>query len=308
MESAVVDLAHVRKVYRGKVEALAGISLRVPAGSVFGLLGPNGAGKSTLVKILTTVIRPTRCEGTMLGRPVGDKQALRRVGYLPEHARFPGYLTGRQVIEFSAGLSGLSPRAVRSRIDELLALVGMSEWGNRKVQTYSKGMKQRIGIAQALVSDPELLFLDEPTDGVDPEGRREIRLLIARMRAEGRTVFLNTHLLSELEQVADRVAILSKGMVVKEGVLEDLVRARQHYEIEIEGELDEELAREISVLGGTHAGSVVRFEGQEAGDVQPLIDALRRRGVVLRALTPKRQTLEELFLEAVEESRATPTP
>lgn len=308
MESAVVDLAHVRKVYRGKVEALAGISLRVPAGSVFGLLGPNGAGKSTLVKILTTVIRPTRCEGTMLGRPVGDKQALRRVGYLPEHARFPGYLTGRQVIEFSAGLSGLSPRAVRSRIDELLAQVGMSEWGNRKVQTYSKGMKQRIGIAQALVSDPELLFLDEPTDGVDPEGRREIRLLIARMRAEGRTVFLNTHLLSELEQVADRVAILSKGMVVKEGVLEDLVRARQHYEIEIEGELDEELAREISALGGTHAGSVVRFEGQEAGDVQPLIDALRRRGVVLRALTPKRQSLEELFLEAVEESRATPTP
>jgi ABC-2 type transport system ATP-binding protein len=249
MENAALDLAHVRKVYKGRIEALRGIALQVPAGSIFGLLGPNGAGKSTLVKILTTVIRSTRCEGTMLGYPVGHKPTLRRIGYLPEHARFPEYLTGRQVIEYSAGLSGFSPRHVRARIDELLALVGMKDWGHRKMATYSKGMKQRIGMAQALVSNPELLFLDEPTDGVDPEGRREIRQIIARMREEGRTVFINTHLLSELEQVADRVAILAQGQVVRQGLLQDLTQARQEYEIVTGAEIAAQLRTGLEEMG-----------------------------------------------------------
>ncbi len=308
MEPPVLDLRHVRKIYKGRVEALRGIALEVPKGSVFGLLGPNGAGKSTLVKILTTVIRPTKCEGTMLGHPVGHKPTLRRIGYLPENARFPGYLSGRQVVEYSAGLAGIPSRRARPRVDELLELVGMKDWAQRKVRTYSKGMKQRVGLAQALVNDPELLFLDEPTDGVDPEGRREIRIIIDEMRSEGRTIFVNTHLLSELEQVADRVAILSKGEVVRAGDLMELTKARQEFEIVVASEIGEELAAALREKGATTEARTVLSRGANPEVVQPLIDLLRARGAIIQSIQPKRMSLEELFLEAVEEARAENRP
>ncbi|MCK6476890.1 MAG: ABC transporter ATP-binding protein [Phycisphaerales bacterium] len=208
MTSAAIDLSHVSKTYGRKVRALRDIAMHVARGEIFGLLGPNGAGKSTLVKILMTVIRPSRADGTMLGGRIGDKSVLRRVGYLPEHHRFPEYLTGRQVIEFYGAMAEVPRRERRRRSVELLELVGMKEWGDTKVKGYSKGMRQRVGIAQALVNDPELVVLDEPTDGVDPVGRRDIRAILSRLREQGRTVFLNSHLLSELEMVCDRVAIL----------------------------------------------------------------------------------------------------
>lgn len=308
MESPVLDLTHVRKVYRGRVEALRGIALQVPRGSVFGLLGPNGAGKSTLVKILTTVIRPTSCEGTMLGHPVGHKPTLGRVGYLPENVLFPGYLTGRQVVEYAAGLAGISVRQARSRVDELLEMVGMKDWRQRRVRTYSKGMKQRVGLAQALINDPDLLFLDEPTDGVDPEGRREIRGIIDRMRAEGRTVFLNTHLLSELEQVADRVAILSRGEVVEAGPLEELTRNRRGFEIVVASDIGDELAAALRQAGAVVESRTVSREGAKAEGVQALIDLLRGQGAIIQSIQPKRLSLEELFLEAVEQSRTESRP
>src|SRR5690242_6797472 len=228
-----IDLSGVEKVYRGRVHALRGIDMRVGRGEIFGLLGPNGAGKSTLVKIMMTVVRPTRAEGTILGRPVADKPTLARIGYLPENHRFPRYLTGRQTLEFFAGLAGV-PRATRKRRSaELLDVVGMSDWADRLVGTYSKGMMQRVGLAQALAHDPELVLLDEPTDGVDPVGRREIRDVLLSLRRQGKTVFINSHLLSELELVCDRVAILIAGQVARQGTPDELSAAKQRYEIEV---------------------------------------------------------------------------
>ena len=228
-----IDLRDVMKVYRKNVHALQGVSMQVHRGEVFGLLGPNGAGKSTLVKIMMTVVRPTRADGSLLGNPIGHKATLARVGYLPENHRFPKYLTGRQVLEFFAALAKVNRPARRRRATELLETVGMSQWGNTKIGTYSKGMLQRVGLAQALVNDPDLIVLDEPTDGVDPVGRREILEVLGRLRGQGKTVFVNSHALSELESICDRVAILVHGQVARQGTIDQLTIAQQRYEIEV---------------------------------------------------------------------------
>ncbi len=239
MSDLALDLHAVSKTYKGSmfgrkhVHALREIDMRVHRGEIFGLLGPNGAGKSTLVKILMTVIRPTSCRGLMLGKPVGDKSSLRRVGYLPEHHRFPDYLTASQLLDYFGALSDV-PRDLRKRrAGELLELVGISNWANHKVKGFSKGMRQRLGIANALIMDPELVVLDEPTDGVDPVGRRDIRNILTTLRDQGRTVFLNSHLLSELEMVCDRVAILVQGKVFSQGTIDELTRESRRYEIEV---------------------------------------------------------------------------
>src|SRR5688572_3396400 len=239
-----IDLAHVEKVYKGKVYALRGVNIQVHRGEVFGLLGPNGAGKSTLVKIMMTVVRPTRCDGLLLGRAVGHKSTLARVGYLPENHRFPRYLTGRETLDFFGALAKVPRAARRKRTDALLETVGMRDWADRRVSTYSKGMMQRVGLAQALASDPDLVVLDEPTDGVDPVGRRDIRDVLARLREQGKTVFVNSHLLSELEVICDRVAILVKGLVAKQGTLDELTVAKQRYEVEVEPGVDPRAQRE----------------------------------------------------------------
>lgn len=232
-DALALDLHNISKTYKGKVTALRGIDLAVQRGAVFGLLGPNGAGKSTLVKILLTVIKPSRAEGHLLGHPIGDREALRRVGYLPEHHRFPEYLTARQVIDHTACMTGVDPTERRKRAPELLDLVGLGGWHNKRVGTFSKGMRQRLGIAQALINRPELVILDEPTDGVDPVGRRDIRDIINRLRDEGKTVFLNSHLLSELEMVCDRVAILVQGTVASYGTIDELTADKREYQIVI---------------------------------------------------------------------------
>src|SRR5205809_609435 len=233
MSDLAIDLTHVEKIYRGRVYALRGIEMRVGCGEIFGLLGPNGAGKSTLVKIMMTVVRPTRAEGSILGRPIGHKPTLARVGYLPENHRFPRYLTGRQTLEFFAALAKVTRREARRRAVELLEVVGMRDWADRKVSTYSKGMMQRVGLAQAMMNNPDLILLDEPTDGVDPVGRRDIRDVLLRLREQGKSVFVNSHLLSELEMVCDRVAILVGGRVVRHGTIDELGVTRHRYEIDV---------------------------------------------------------------------------
>lgn len=238
LSDLALDLHAVSKTYSGafgtkKVHALREIDMRVHRGEIFGLLGPNGAGKSTLVKILMTVIRPTTCRGLMLGKPVGDKSSLRRVGYLPEHHRFPDYLTASQLLDYFGALSDVPRATRRTRSEELLELVGLKTWSNHKVKGFSKGMRQRLGIANALMMDPELVVLDEPTDGVDPVGRRDIRQILTTLRDQGRTVFLNSHLLSELEMVCTRVAILVQGRVSAQGSIDELTRDSRRYEIEV---------------------------------------------------------------------------
>ncbi len=323
-----LDLHGVSKVFKGKVHALRGIDLKVRRGEVFGLLGPNGAGKSTLVKILMTVIKPSAASGTLLGKPVADRSTLARVGYLPEHHRFPEYLTGAQVVDFYGALAGV-PRAQRiRRRDELIDLVAMRDWANAKVKGYSKGMRQRIGIAQALVNQPDLVLLDEPTDGVDPVGRRDIREILLRLKRAGTTVFLNSHLLSELEMVCDRVAILVQGKVASQGTIDELTIHRRYYEIEIVAEPGAQAAerfRAAVAIEPAHSGppgaptrpapsfegrlpsgqwarcenSTLRVGTDDPGVIAPIIDALRARSVVIRAVRPVRPSLEDLFMEAV---------
>ncbi|MCP3902161.1 MAG: ABC transporter ATP-binding protein [Planctomycetes bacterium] len=296
-----IDLHDVDKTYRGKVHALRGIEMQVHHGEVFGLLGPNGAGKSTLVKIMMTVVRANRASGTLLGQPVGSKRALARVGYLPEHHRMPKYLTGRQALDYYAALAHVPKAARKRRAEELLDIVGMSEWGNRKIGSYSKGMQQRIGVAQALMNEPDLVVLDEPTDGVDPVGRRDIRDILKRLKSEGKTVFLNSHLLSELEMVCDRVAILVQGEVVKQGTIHELTVESERYEICIEGGAPEWAAREDAIRtepAGEDASLLV-MPGAEPGGVQPVIDRLRGEGRTIVSVRPRRETLEDLFMRAV---------
>ncbi|HZW11141.1 MAG TPA: ABC transporter ATP-binding protein [Phycisphaerales bacterium] len=340
----VIDLAHVAKTYRGKIHALKGISMRVRRGEVFGLLGPNGAGKSTLVKILMTVIRPSRCDGTMLGHPVGSRPVLRRVGYLPEHHRFPPYLTGAQVLDFYAAMTEVNRADRRRRTPELLELVGMRDWAKTKVSRYSKGMRQRVGIAQALMNDPDIVLLDEPTDGVDPVGRRDIRAIVQELRSRGKTVFLNSHLLSELEMVCDRVAILVGGQVASQGAIAELTAGQERYEIELALPPDGG-----TTLGGTAVPAVLeqigtalqpgpraasapdsslaarRWHGTLAtgeslevdhatlrvgttdpAAIQHIVDALRARGLVIRSIRPHRPSLEDLFMQAVEKPNGGP--
>ncbi|GIK20113.1 MAG: ABC transporter ATP-binding protein [Leptolyngbya sp. PLA2] len=340
----VIDLHHVAKTYRGRIRALCGIDMQVRRGEVFGLLGPNGAGKSTLVKILMTVIRPSECRGTMLGEQVGHKPTLAKVGYLPEHHRFPPYLTGSQVVDFYGALVGVPHADRRRRTGELLELVGMKEWAGKKVGSYSKGMRQRIGIAQSLVNSPEVVLLDEPTDGVDPVGRRDIREIVQRLRSEGRTVFINSHLLSELEMVCDRVAILVQGRVVQQGTIDELTADKRRYEIELAAEPEaaaayfqralpeairhdenttispppsdetagrtppthSPLARRAGYHGQLASGewleidrATLRIGAAEPATIQPIIDALRERGAIIRSIRQHRPSLEDLFMQAV---------
>jgi ABC-2 type transport system ATP-binding protein len=317
-----IELEHVSKTYRGGVQALRGIEMKVRRGEIFGLLGPNGAGKSTLVKILMSVIAPTQARGTVLGHRVGHKPSLATIGYLPEHHRFPEYLTGAQVLDFYGAMSGVPRQIRRERAAELLHLVDMSDWGNKRVRGYSKGMRQRIGIAQALMNNPQLVVLDEPTDGVDPVGRRDIRLMLTKLKERGMTVFLNSHLLSELEMVCDRVAILVKGKVYSQGTIDELTLNRQFYEIEIAGSdvsaISSIYEAAISAAGGrvvrgeadsigslaggeavTRSRAILRVATTEAAVIQPVIDVLRQSGQVIRTVRTVRPTLEDLFMEAV---------
>ena len=331
MDAPAIDLHDVAKVYPRGVHALRGVAMQARPGEIFGLLGPNGAGKSTLVKIMMTVVRPTRASGTLLGQPIGHKPTLARVGYLPERVRFPPYLSGRQAVEFFAALAKVDRRTRRRRAAELLALVGLEGWADAKIGTYSKGMQQRVGLAQALANDPELVLLDEPTEGLDPVGRREIRELLAKLRDQGKTVFLNSHLLGEVERVCDRVAILLAGKVVRQGTIEELTAGSEHYEIELGNGDGPTLRQAIRTALGWEpavspaspaaanpatesgklpsgetaelAGTTLRIITGNPRRIQPVIDALRRGGLVIHAVRPVRQTLEDFFIQTVSDLR-----
>ena len=302
---AIIDLSDLAKTYKGKIKALRGVSMRVAPGEVFGLLGPNGAGKSTLVKILMTVIRPSKGGGTMLGRPIGEKNALTEVGYLPEHHRFPGYLKGWQLLDFYGAMSGVPRKTRKVRIGELLDKVGMQSWAKTPIKRYSKGMRQRVGLAQALMGDPKLVFLDEPTDGVDPVGRAEIRDICKSLRDEGRTVFLNSHLLSELEMICDRVAIMVQGQVKSQGTIEELTADQRRYRIELAHDPETAKAHFDAAVADSAkheiAGSTLVLETFEAAEMNPVLRRLTERGALVRTVVAHRPSLEDLFMQAVQD-------
>ncbi|MHC4378656.1 MAG: ABC transporter ATP-binding protein, partial [Planctomycetota bacterium] len=295
-----LNMRYRRGLFRRRYQALDSVSLEVERGQVFGLLGPNGAGKTTLIKILLGLATGWRGHAEIFGARAGTPPSRARVGYLPEGHRLPPYLTGVQVLELFGMLCGRERRWVKQRIPMWLEKVGMERDGDRKLREYSKGMQQRIGLAQALIHEPELVFLDEPTDGVDPVGRAAIRDVIAELKQNGTTVFLNSHLLQEVERMCDGVVILNRGRILKEGTLDELTPHTGKVKLE----LDRELPEPEAFFDG--AGRVQSVEGKvielvASHDlVDRAIDRLRADGYSLRALSPGRLTLEEAFIELVE--------
>jgi ABC-2 type transport system ATP-binding protein len=286
---------------RQPVRALQEIDLRVAQGRVFGLLGPNGAGKTTLAKLLLGIAAPSTGSARVLGRRPGDVEAKRRIGYLPENHRYPTHLTGEQVLHYFGRLSGLrSPERAR-RVEDLLRRVRMDEWRRVRVSKYSKGMMQRLGMAQAILNEPDLLILDEPTDGVDPIGRREIRDLLLEQKERGATIFLNSHLLSEVERVCDWVAILKNGSLVREGNVEELTRPTSAYQVSVRALRPEVLATLHAVVPALRVtDNRLELTSDEEG-LNRLIDALRQRGVTITAVLPGKESLEEVFVKVIGE-------
>jgi ABC-2 type transport system ATP-binding protein len=297
---AVIETIDLQKNY-GRIQALRGVSLKVEKGEIYGLLGQNGAGKSTLVKILLNIVRRTDGEALLFSEPLAHADIRRRVGYLPEDHRFPDYHTGFSLLDFYGGLYGVSRSERHKRIPEYLEMVGIKGRMHTKIRTYSKGMKQRLGIAQAIFHDPELIILDEPTDGVDPVGRREIRALMQELKEKGKTIFLNSHLLGEVELICDRVGILQRGLKIVEGDIASLTQQKGRFVIGLaDGQtmpVAELRAKGYAVADDGEFYEVTLSDGQT---IDPVLDWLREKKLVVRRLEEKRQTLEDLFMETVE--------
>jgi ABC-2 type transport system ATP-binding protein len=281
------------------------ISFRVRDGEIFGFVGPNGAGKTTTLKVLMGLIRPTRGRASILGRDVAETEARRNVGFLPENPYFYDYLSGREILHFYAKVSGVSARDRARRVDLLLDWVGLSHAADARIRTYSKGMQQRIGIAQALVHDPQVVFLDEPMSGLDPIGRKEIRDLILRLRAEGKTVFMNTHILTDVEMLCDRVAILVDGQIRYEGAPHEFLEGSDR-ETDI---VATRIGAEIAAVVEERCGARLRGQGDRVEirvsekSVQEVLSLLLGARVEVLSVTPHRASLEQIFLSAVQESR-----
>ena len=298
---------------RRPVQALDRLDLRVARGTVFGLLGPNGAGKTTLVKVALGIARATSGRAEVLGRPAGDVPVRARIGYLPENHRYPQHLTGEQVLRFFGQLSGIGEPVLSQRVEALLRRVRMDEWRSTAVRRYSKGMMQRLGMAQAILNEPDLLILDEPTDGVDPVGRREIRDLLLEQKQRGATIFLNSHLLSEVERLCDRVAILKEGRLVREGHVDELTRgAANVWEIDVQGAEDARLLAALAQAGrpvsppplpGRDGTRTLQITG-ETEDLNRTIDALRAAGLTIAAVRARRESLEDVFVKVVRDGEA----
>ncbi len=302
-----IELQHLRKVFDEKV-AVADLSLTVERGEVFGFLGANGAGKTTSIKMALGLIAPTAGTGRLLGYPVGDPRGRTKVGFLPEHFRFHDWLKAEEFLQLHADLYRLPHEVARRRIPELLELVGLSVHAQKKLRTFSKGMLQRIGLAQALLNEPAVVFLDEPTSGLDPVGRRLVRDIIRELRARGTTVFLNSHLLSEVEITCDRVAFIKHGEVVRISALNTLVEGE--LTVQIRARLREEAmgnGRWAEITAGLAQWSPnVRVDGEHIAltlngeaALPDIARYLVTQGVDVYALAPQKLALEDLFIQIV---------
>jgi ABC-2 type transport system ATP-binding protein len=289
-----------------RTRVLEGIRFAVREREIFGFVGPNGAGKTTTLKILMGLIRATSGSAEILGHDVSESEFRRHIGFLPENPYFYDFLSGREILDFYARLSGVPAKQRRERVDLLLAWVGLTHAANARLRTYSKGMLQRVGIAQALVHDPQVIFLDEPMSGLDPIGRVEIRDLILRLRAEGKTVFMNTHILPDVEMVCDRVAIIVGGRIRYEGSTLDLRGAGDHEAELVLAKVSDALAQELRQrYGASLRGHGERVELRVAEKcVSDLLRHALAAGALAISVVPQRRSLEQIFLSAVESSRA----
>lgn len=304
---SIIETRELTKFYSNrakKVLALSGFNLSLEQGTIFGLLGPNGAGKTTLVKILLSITFPTSGQAFVMDRPLDDYNVKKRIGYLPENHRYPNYLTGGEVLKFFGKLSGLDGITLNKKIDELLEIMKLSKWKNAKVKTYSKGMMQRLGLAQALINNPELIFLDEPTDGVDPIGRKEIRDILLELKSQSKTIFLNSHLLSEVELITDRVAILNKGKLLREGTVQELTEKKEEYRLTTEFKESEfrmpENYEGVNISYIKDSTYVVK--AADTVQLNRFIDYLRQNNVLISGIVKEKSTLEEMFISLIQES------
>lgn len=297
----VIKIDQLTKWYGTKL-GCQDICLSVSEGQVFGLLGPNGAGKSTLVKMLVGLIFPTSGQAEVLGKPLGNREAKKRIGFLPETFRYPDWLTGYQLLSFHASLYKMPQPIRKTRIAEVLELVRLRGHEDYKIKTYSKGMQQRLGLACALLPDPDLLILDEPTSAMDPLGRKEVRDLILKLKGDGKTIFLNSHLLNEVEVVCDHVALIKKGRVVASGSLNQLKVGKTEVEMRI-GNFDNNIIQAL-----TEKGFKVRCEKDrvlatvnDQEQIPLLAETVLNNGGRIYQLTPLQNSLENLFLDLMRE-------
>jgi ABC-2 type transport system ATP-binding protein len=300
-----IETADLAKIFRTRwtrreVRAVDGISLQVGRGTTFGLLGPNGAGKTTFVKMLLSAVHPTAGRASVFGRNVAQAEARRPIGYLPENHRFPTYFTGAGMLDFYAALSGVDKATRKKRIPELLDRVGLDRWGDVRIGKYSKGMLQRLGLAQALIHSPDLLILDEPSDGVDPVGRRHIREILEALEAKGVTIFINSHLLVEVELFCREVAILHKGKVALRGTVKDLTSGRG-YRLAA-ASVPERLAEDLRIRASATSSrdGLIEFHFGTREQANAALDLLRAEHCEIEALVPTTSTLEEVFLKTVD--------
>jgi ABC-2 type transport system ATP-binding protein len=306
MTRPAIEVSGLHKVYKtafGKtqVTALDGIDFSVAEGELFGLLGPNGAGKTTTVKILLDLTRATAGAAIVGGVPVGNPESRRHVGYLPEGHKIPSYLTARQTMSIFGRMSGMDSATIARRTGELLETLKISQWIDMRVKKFSKGMTQRLGLATALIHSPKVLLLDEPTDGVDPVGRREIRDLLQEQARNGTAILLNSHLLSEIELTCNRVAMLRRGKVGAYGTVEELTRRSAKYKMEASGLIDDSLVAAFRESGAIveRVNGHVELEVDNLEHLNALIDKLRASGGMLTELSPLRNTLEDVFVDLV---------
>ncbi|NIR47703.1 ABC transporter ATP-binding protein [candidate division KSB1 bacterium] len=294
-----VETFQLTKIFgRRKITALSDLSISVEKGRIYGVLGPNGAGKTTLIKILLGILFPTSGSANILGQPINKVRIKKKIGYLPENHRYPDFLKGGEILDYFARLAGVEKKRRMENKARLLKLVGMEKWEQTKLKKYSKGMLQRLGLAQAMINDPEILFLDEPTDGVDPIGRKEIRDILLHLKDAGKTIFLNSHLLSEVEMICDEVAILDKGKLMRTGTVTELTTPSKTFRFETSRVSKEVIdgIEKYSLQCEPHNGFIqVTVSGQKK--LNAIIDHLRSHKVDIKSIIPHKQSLEESFIE-----------
>jgi ABC-2 type transport system ATP-binding protein len=300
--TAAVKTVELSKRF-GHTVALAGLTMEVPRGEVFGFLGPNGAGKTTAVKLLLGLLKPSSGEGWLLGRPVGDLATRRRIGYLPELFRYQSWLSAAEVLSLHCELAPLPRSAWKDEVRQALETIGLTDRASDRVGTFSKGMQQRLGLGAALLGEPELVFLDEPTSALDPVGRHDVREIIRGLASRGTAVFLNSHLLSEVEQVCDRVAVVDHGRVIASGTMDELLSGTA-VRVRVSGLSDANKAR-LSDFGRIDdEGDQLTFNNLKHERVPELIEALVGMGGRVYEVAPRHQTLEDRFLQLLEDEDA----
>lgn len=296
----VIETINLSKIYENN-KGCKDINIAVPKGEIYGFLGPNGAGKSTFIKTIVGLLFPTSGTAQILGRPIGDIEAKKKIGYLPELFKYQEWMTGQDLLSFHSALYKLDKKAAAKKIEEVLEIVNLKGTEKSKIGTYSKGMQQRIGIASALLCDPELLFLDEPTSALDPIGRKEVRDIMVELKNRGKTVFLNSHLLSEVEMVCDSAAIISKGTIIKQGKMTELLAGNTILDIQVE-DINNEILNKLEKIDEniTFDGKNLKMQVKENFEIHEVASLIISGGGKLYGLTPHRNSLEELFIKLVE--------